>query len=174
MGGQTMPAFAPAAEIFYSDVWNSADGAHWHRVTKDLPWTPRGMIGGSVVFRNSIWVFGGGTNDTPPTPQRIFYNDVWSTPDGTKWTKHADAPWHPRQYHEVAVFDDKMWVMEGWHRDSGNRNDVWFSAYGESWREVPDTPWPPRHAASVFVFDSALWMVAGNNMQSDVWKLTRL
>ena len=39
--------------------------------------------------------------------------------------------------------------------------------------QVPDTPWQPRHAASVFVHDGALWMVAGNNMQSDVWKLQR-
>jgi hypothetical protein len=63
-----------------------------------------------------------------------------------------------------------MWVLEGWNKQ--NRNDVWYSADGVNWREVPDTPWRPRHAASVFVFDKALWMVAGNNMQSDVWKLT--
>jgi hypothetical protein len=30
-----------------------------------------------------------------------------------------------------------------------------------------------RHAASVFVHDDALWVVAGNNMESDVWKMTR-
>jgi hypothetical protein len=64
-----------------------------------------------------------------------------------------------------------MWVMEGWNKK--NRNDVWYSADGVNWYELPDTPWKPRHAASVFVFDNALWMVAGNNMESDVWKLER-
>ena len=97
---------------------------------------------------------------------------MWSSADGVNWERHtASAPWHPRQYHDVAVFDDKIWLMEGWNK--GNRNDVWYSADGVDWHEVPGTPWPPRHAASVFVHDGALWVVAGNNMTSDVWKLVR-
>ena len=79
----------------------------------------------------------------------------------------------------------------------GNRNDVWWSEDGQEWHEVP-TPWAPRcvpsspavvhpsscrqshrrlavhrHAASAFVHDGSLWMVAGNNMQPDVWRLSR-
>ncbi len=88
------------------------------------------------------------------------------------WTRHVEsAPWEPRQYHEIAVFDQRLWVMEGYGKK--NRNDTWYSADGLNWYELPKTPWAPRHAASVFVFDNALWMVAGNNMQSDVWKLRR-
>ena len=74
-------------------------------------------------------------------------------------------------YIEKAVFDNNLWVLEGWNE--GNRNDVWCSSDGVEWRELPGTPWPPRHAASLFVFDDALWVVAGNNMESDVWKLVR-
>jgi hypothetical protein len=70
----------------------------------------------------------------------------------------------------VAVFDGRLWVLEGY--SGGNRNDVWHSADGVTWHEVPKTPWKARHAASVFVHDDALWVVAGNNLQSDVWKLT--
>jgi len=173
MGGQTMPAFAPAPEVFYNDVWCSDDGANWERVLEHAPWSPRGMIGFSVVFNHRIWQLGGGTYDTPQIPTREFYNEVWSTADGINWEQYPNAPWHPRQYHEVAVFDNKMWVLEGYHRDGGNRNDVWFSEDGVLWHEVPGTPWAPRHAASVFVYDNALWMVAGNNMTPDVWKLTR-
>lgn len=45
---------------------------------------------------------------------------------------------------------------------------------GAQWDRVcRNAPWAPRHAASVLVYDNALWMVAGNNMTSDVWKLTR-
>ncbi len=175
LGGQTMPGFAQSDEIFYRDIWTTTDGIEWTEVTPKEPyWSARGMIGGSVVFKDHIWFLGGGTYDTPKTPTRNFYNDVWSSADGVNWTRHVEAaPWHPRQYHEVAVFDDRMWVMEGYHRDSGNRNDVWYSADGVKWFEVPNTPWKPRHAASVFVHDNALWMVAGNNMQPDVWKLVR-
>ena len=64
-----------------------------------------------------------------------------------------------------------MWVLEGWNQQ--NRNDVWHSADGVEWHEVPGTPWAPRHASSLFVYEDALWLVAGNNMQSDVWKLER-
>jgi len=173
LGGQTLPQFAPADHIFYNDLWNTSDGITWTRVVPKAPcWPHRGMIGGSVVFKNRMWILGGGTYDTPKFPQRKFYNDVWSSSDGVNWERHVqNAPWHPRQYHDVAVFDNRMWVMEGWNQR--NRNDVWCSANGVNWYELPNTPWKPRHAASVFVHDGALWMVAGNNMESDVWKLQR-
>jgi hypothetical protein len=175
LGGQTMPGFAPSGEVFYRDIWHTADGVHWQRVIPEEPyWTARGMIGGSAVFQDRIWVLGGGTYDTPRTPERTFYNDVWSSADGIRWSRHVEhAPWAPRQYHDVAVFDGKLWVLEGYYKQSGNRNDVWYSADGVRWHEVPRTPWKPRHAASVFVHDNALWMVAGNNMEPDVWKLQR-
>ncbi len=175
MGGQTLPPFAPAPEVFYNDVWCSADGAKWEKVLDKAPWSPRGMIGGGVVFKDRLWLLGGGTYDTPQRKTRDYYNEVWSTADGVSWECHTKAaPWFPRQYHDVAVFDGRMWVLEGYNGNGGgNRKDVWYSEDGVNWIEVPNTPWAPRHAASVFVFDNALWMVAGNNMTPDVWKLTR-
>jgi len=173
MGGQTVPGFAKADEVFYRDIWNSDDGVNWRKVDPQEPyWPQRGMIGGAAVFRGRMYVMGGGTYETPKEPKRKFFNDVWSSPDGRHWTRHVEhAPWAPRQYHEVAVFDARLWVLEGWNQT--NRNDVWHSADGVTWHEVKNTPWRPRHAASVFVHDNALWMVAGNNMESDVWKLVR-
>lgn len=173
MGGQALPQFAGGREHFYNDVWNSADGINWTRVIEHTPWSPRGMIGGAAVFHSRIWILGGGTYDTPKTPTRTFYNDVWSSADGVHWKCHIEhASWEARQYHEVAVFDDRLWVLEGYH-PFGNRNDVHYSSDGVSWHEVADTPWAPRHAASVFVYQNALWMIAGNNLCPDVWKLTR-
>lgn len=171
MGGQTLPPLAPADDLYFNDIWNSSDGENWEQLAVSLPWSERGMIGGQAIFKNRIWLLGGGTYSTPARPVREFYNEVWSTADGLTWQQHANAPWAPRQYHEVAVFDDCLWVLEG--SGGANRNDVWYSPDGESWHEVPDTPWAPRHAASVFVHDGSLWMVAGNNMTSDVWRLVR-
>jgi hypothetical protein len=174
MGGQSLPPFVPGEEAFYSDVWNSSDGVEWTKVADSLPWAPRGLIGGSAVFNNRIWILGGGTYDTPATPMRSFYNDVWSSADGIDWTQHtAEAPWHPRQYHDVAAWENHLWVMEGYHKNGGNRNDVWYSSDGVKWTELPNTPWKPRHAASLVVHDGSLWIIAGNNMQADVWRLTR-
>lgn len=174
MGGQTLPPFVPGEERFYRDVWRSRDGVDWEPVTPAEPfWPQRGMIGGSAVLGGRMWVLGGGTYETPGRPTRQFFNDVWSSADGVRWKRHAEhAPWAPRQYHDVAVFDDKLWVMEG-YAGGGNRNDVWYSSDGVNWYELPNTPWKPRHAASVFVHDGSLWMVAGNNMESDVWRLNK-
>ncbi len=175
MGGQTVPHYAPARQAYYRDIWRSADGANWQRIEPKEPyWPARGMIGGCAVFNDRIWIMGGGTYDTPEVPERLFYNDVWSSADGVQWQCHTDnAPWHPRQYHEVAVFDDKLWVLEGYDGKDGNRRDVWWSSDGEHWHQLPNTPWKARHAASVFVHEDALWIVAGNNMESDAWKLVR-
>ena len=187
MGGQTIPGTAPSEERFYNDVWCSEDGVNWTEVSgRDPLWSanpedpriagpPHGMICGSVVFNDRMWILGGGIYDTPGYPdwrKRLNYNDVWSTADGVSWERHtAAAPWYPRQYHSVAVFDGRMWVMEGWHQDSGNRNDVWYSADGVNWYEVPDTPWAVRHASTAYAYKGALWMVAGNNMDKAVWKM---
>ena len=171
MGGQALPQFARAEEAFYNDVWNSPDGIHWTRITENAPWAPRGMIGGCAVLDGRMWVLGGGTYDTPRQRHRKFFHDVWSSADGVTWTRHLDqSPWSPRQYHEVAAFDNRLWVLEGWNH--GNRNDVWSSPDGVHWQELSNTPWTSRHAASVFVFRDALWIAAGNNMRSDVWRLT--
>ncbi|MCC6589667.1 MAG: hypothetical protein IT168_23425 [Bryobacterales bacterium] len=175
IGGQTMPAFSESPETFYRDVWRSRDGVTWEQVKPKEPyWSPRGMIGGAAVFQDRIWILGGGTYDTPKTPKRNFYNDVWSSADGIAWKRHTGAAqWAPRQYHDVAVWDNRLWVMEGYAQPGGNRNDVWHSADGVNWHEV-ETPWKPRHAASAFVHAGALWMVAGNNMEPDVWRLERI
>lgn len=175
IGGQTVSQFAQAGEKFYRDCWTSTDGVNWEKITPQEPfWEMRGMIGGGTVFNGKIYMLGGGTYDTPKRGFRDFYDDVWSTKDGKTWTEElAHAPWAPRQYHDVAVFDSRMWVLEGYWLKRGNMKDVWYTADAINWYEVPNTPWAPRHAASVYVHDGGLWMVAGNNMQPDVWKLVR-
>lgn len=173
-GGQTLPQFGgPSEEVFYNDVWRSTDGVAWERIVEHAPWTARGQIGGQAVLDGRIFLLGGGTYDVPNVPIRKFYNDVWSTADGISWTRHnAEAPWHPREYHDVAAYKGRVFVLEGYAEGIGNLNDTWYSKDGVSWYEIPTSPWPARHASSIFVHDDALWVVAGNNMTSDVWKLT--
>lgn len=92
-----------------------------------------------------------------------------------QWVQvNGKAEFAPRDGAGALVFKDKMWVMEGYNKIGGNTNDAWYSADGINWHELPNTPWKPRRAASVFVHNNALWMVAGNNMESDVWKLQRI
>jgi len=174
MGGQEiqqrgLDRDSAVGDVVYNDVWNSTDGANWTRVIDHAAWQPRGQILGTVVLDGKIWILGGATY-APPSK---FYNDVWNSADGITWNLVSSAaPWPAREWHSVAVFDNRMWVMAG-NVSANNMNDVWFSDDGEKWCQLKGTPWPGRHAASVFVYDNALWLVAGY-LWHDVWKLERV
>ena len=82
------------------------------------------------------------------------------TAESYRWINVTNtAVYTPRDGAGALVFHDRMWVLEGYHQDGGNRQDVWYSADGVTWHELSDTPWKSGHAASVFVFADALWMV---------------
>jgi hypothetical protein len=166
MGGQKIVYCTNTVEEAYNDVWNSTDGITWNLVTDSAAWSPRGMAGGSCVFNNKMWIFGGGIY------QKKYHNDIWNSDDGINWNLVSEkAPWESRQYHSVAVFDSAMWVMGG--RYDSDRNDVWFTKDGIKWYNLKGTPWLPRHAGSVFNHDNSLWMAAGY-LHNDVWRLNVL
>ena len=90
MGGQTMPAFAPAREVFYREIWTTADGKTWTEVKPRKPfWSRRGMIGSGVVFGGRLWILGGETYDTPTTRVGRYHSDVWSSEDGVQLLRQA-------------------------------------------------------------------------------------
>jgi len=136
MGGQTLLKHAnDAPEIYYNDVWCSEDGKHWEQVIEHAPWTPRGMVGGSAVLNGRIWLLGGGTFETPGRPLRSLFREVWSTPDGVEWKQHSTPAWLNREFHEVAVFDNKMWVLEGVRFDY-NKWDDGMGPFGGNLHDV--------------------------------------
>eukprot|EP01052_Picozoa_sp_SAG31_P033919 SAG31_NODE_3895_length_3773_cov_21.681818_5_plen_119_part_00 len=104
-----------------------------------------------------IWLFSGGTYETPKRDERKFCNDVWRSQDGVSWELVLEAaPWSARQYAEVAVWDDRLWLLEGFgvestkslivsvaeFKKSGarNRSDCWCSIDGIHWEEVVGSP----------------------------------
>lgn len=175
LGGQTSRNAPVDKPAIYNDVWNSPDGINWTRVLEEAPWEPRGVICGHAVFNNRIWLLGGGSCAARPLP-RLYHTDIWSSADGENWERHVEfAPWFPRIWHKVAVFDGKLWVLAGSHGGFGrDRNDVWYSSDGVNWYELPDTPWIPRHAGSVYVYQDALWIMGGRTGEiPEVWKLNK-
>ena len=195
------------ADAAMNDLWVSRDdGATWMGVTlepmSDLP-QPRGLIYDLAVWKGDLWLCGGGNyTDTVP---RTYFNDVWRfeiTDDSAagvsgRWISIPQGPglrWTAREYHNVAVFDDKLWVMSGWgpaYDDAGNRtvdaegqsmdsnhDDVWFTEDGSNWQRLEaDSIWPPGHADGVCVDARGLWHITGNGTFADgnvdVWLLTQ-
>jgi hypothetical protein len=169
MGGQKI--FESSTPVVaFNDVWSSWDGANWQQETPNAAWSPRGLIMGSVEFQGRVWVIGGGQYDV-----RTFNNDVWSSADGVHWTLVlAQAPWSPRQFHNITVFDNKIWVLAGGDaQNQGGVNDIWYSTDGVQWTQLEATPWTPRHAASTIVQNSYLWLLCGSDSSgdNDVWKM---
>jgi hypothetical protein len=195
MGGQTVPQQVsprpPPGSIyderilrrhgaFYNDVWNTSDGVHWTRVVTQGPiWAARGMFSGSVVFQGKMWILGGGRVSIDGGEDTRF-SDVWNSADGVHWTQVTkQVPWAPRIYHNVVVFDDRMWVIAGnYGNGEGNIADSWSSTDGVHWSQIANIPWPARHAASAWVYQGALFLAAGSagsgpvdDPSNDVWKL---
>ncbi|MBL0317559.1 MAG: T9SS type A sorting domain-containing protein [Flavobacteriales bacterium] len=164
-GGQTLTFLDFVGAELYNDVWSSHDGINWTEKTNHAGWHPRGQVEGQFVRNDTLWLIGGGTYDA-----RYMYSDVWNTTDGINWTMVAEsADFTPRQYHEVGIFDNRLWILGG-YEGINNRNDVWYSDNGAEWFELKNTPWPPRHAGAVCTYDSSLWMVSGN-LWNDSWRM---
>ena len=131
---------------------------------------------GAQIFRDKMGILGGGIyNAAHPHNTVADFGDVWCSRDGREWTCVLEhAPWPARRYHAALVFDDKLWILGGYHH--GNLNDVWFSADGREWRqlEIPE-PWPVRHEPAALVFPGRLWLLGGygTRLYNDVWECSR-
>ena len=159
LGGTEDYYFGDASSL-KNDVWCSADGAHWERVTADAGWAPRAYHQ-AAVLNNKIYVFGGGNY----VPEYFALSDVWSSEDGEHWTRVTEAaPWHPRLWFSSAVYRDRMWVLGGWSNNpSQNWGDVWYSKDGATWEQLEsNTIWKARHEHSAFVFQDKLWVAGGH------------
>jgi hypothetical protein len=156
-----------------NDVWSSADGKEWKLEVANAGWSKRAH-GQAVVFKNKIWIMGGGRRNPQPIPT----NDVWCSEDGVKWTKVTDtANWKPRIWFSSVVYRDRIWVLGGWSIENGNFGDVWYSKDGLTWTELKsDVIWTKRHEHSAFVFKDKIWVAGGASepdylLNSEVWSL---
>ncbi len=67
--------------------------------------------------------------------------------------------WSDRWGHTSVVFNNKIWVMEGWH----NKNDVWNSSDGVSWQRVSSSTGRSNlHLGTSVVFKNKIWLLGGD------------
>jgi len=130
-------------------LWLTTDGRQW--VARATPSLPAENPQAVLVYNDAIWIIGHGSWESAK-------NDVWSSPDGSRWTRiSAPAPWPVRTCAGFAVLGDRLWVVGG----SGFR-DAWYSSDGRSWiRAATEIPGPPRCADFSVVFENAYWIFGG-------------
>lgn len=171
-GGQTL--LGPEEEYeYFNDLWSSDDGESWTQVAPDGPasesrWAGCGMVDGFVELHGRMWLVG--CARYREVAGHELHAEVWSTADGVTWTRHAEPPWAGKGWHNVVVWDDKLWALfgytlgdakHGWA--AGNANEAWYSADGESWASLPpDAPVPGSHAQGVAVREDSLLHSGGN------------
>jgi len=100
-------------------IFRSTDGIIWQSVPGSLRYDGRyGLAAAS--YHGRLWVIGG--KDEVPK------HDVWSSEDGTSWIRHPDAPFTPRSFHTLTVFNDYLWVIGGafWNGEEAyTLHDIW-------------------------------------------------
>ncbi len=162
---------------YKSDVWVSADGATWERVTESAPWSPREDVR-CVSFNGQILLFGGRgkyvDETTPP-----FFNDVWSAADGVVWERISEmAPVAGLEGSSgPVVFDGRLWILDGAiPRPNGRGVDrdsvgIYVSEDAVRWERVDvGSTWVARTRVGAVVHDDRLWAIGGsiNSSGSDV------
>jgi len=157
-----------------NDVWRSADGANWTRVTTVGPiFSPRNSHR-AIVFNNRLWVIGGWSDpNLGGTGER--YNDVWSSADGVNWTQEtANAAFAARAGFATAAHSGRLWVFGGALADDSNVNDVWSSVDGITWtEETASAAFTARNGHTVTVLNNEFLLiggVAGAAYNDEVWR----
>jgi hypothetical protein len=145
-----------------NEIWSSADGSSWQKAG-NAGWEPR-KGHALAVFKNKLWLFGGTSRIARDFESLDMKNDVWSSPDGLKWTREvAQAPWSPRDSPQVVVLRDTLYMV-----GAQGMADVWRSADGKNWaRLTAEASWKKRFDMGVHVFDGMIWVFGGRDLNPD-------
>jgi hypothetical protein len=165
----------------YADVWSSATGGNWTRLTPSAPFGPR-WNAAAVVFKNRIWVIGGASSGYAPAG---YKDDAWSSANGTDWTlETAHTGFTPRMLHSAFVYGTKIWVVGGRATPDGAavtfEHDVWNSSDGIVWTRVTGAAaFAPRMGHACLVHDDGtgprIWLIGGyddttDSLGAEVWR----
>ena len=152
-----------AASNRKNDVWSSADGESWTRVTMNAIWSAR--HGHQVVVHNGRMYLLGGLDGSRK-------NDVWSSADGSSWSFEGNANWPGRFVHQAVSHQGRLYVLGG--RKPSASSDVWSWAVGEeNWIRETSNGWPARDNFQAVSYDGLLYVMGGNvgtkDYYNDVW-----
>jgi len=205
IGGRTPIPNAGFASIIHGDVWVSNDlGKTWGQLLADpfdVALWPNRAYHEAVTLGGQMYIMGGqnflpapppGPPSGSPTIQNgcfdfsVFFNDVWSSPDGFNWEQlkansgnDDTSHWQARAGLSAVTFKGKIWVMGGSQGDDfsiggcGRKlfNDVWYSSDGVEWHEAtanvdkedPEAIWRPRAGAVALVKGGWLYILGGES-----------
>lgn len=145
-----------------AQIWRSSDGSSWTQVEDD------GFGDALNVEVDSMEIF----------DQRLFvalaeidiystnpYDgqcEIWSSDEGTSWTKFSDCPGQEGNYaaYAMAAFDGFLFVGTSNYMSGGQ---IWRTVDGSVWDQVADDgPWFLGYVTAMAVHDDQLFAAAGD------------
>lgn len=142
--------------VFYSrsDVWNSADGIAWEKVTDSAAFPSR-VNCTSQVFNGKMWVLGG--ENTGKVGHAL--GDAWYSDDGLTWTLANASAFTPRVFSKSVVYQNKIWILGG-HDHNSVLKDILSSPDGINWTTVQGITGfnPSDHFFLSTVYNNQVWV----------------
>jgi len=174
IGGQGVVGADGGTRAWRKDVWYSTDGKTWTRETATAPFGERTfhkLLAYDSGSGEKMWLIAGTDNESLD----ISNNDVWSTSDGSSWTRvTSSAAFSARVYFDALVYDSKMWVIGGF--DTNRLNDVWYSTDGSTWTQANGSAdFEERTDFVALNYDGYMWVLGGYHTpdyDNDVWRST--
>jgi hypothetical protein len=156
----------------FSDVWRSADGIQWTKVADNISFLNGENFAGSLISYNGrmYMVCGGGTGGGTGIARKT----VWSSVDGVDWQQEADFGGTGRYYTDLAVWDNKLWVVGGYNVVESNVRSIWYMKRDGSWSELElPSDYIGRHATGVAVYNNKLAITCGS-YNNDCWVIEKV
>lgn len=144
----------------------------WAKAQQTIPF-PQRQDQAALVFQNKMWVIGGYVE---PGRKDGWLNDVWSSGDGSIWTKMTGPDsFSARAHHSTLVYDHRIWIFGGAHQNTFY-NDAWSSPDGIHWTKAASTaPYAGCSDQASVVFQGKMWIlggVGGKDRQDEIWTST--
>lgn len=153
-------------------IWNSDDGITWTKVLEQAPFG-FAAAGGIIEFQDNLWLIGswGILNDAS-------IELIWKSDDGINWIPVSEIgsdPFSRRVYHDLAVYDNKIWVIGG-RKGPNIFSKALYSEDGTVWKETNNSlPLDGMTRHESFTFQDKLWIVAGVSREgttNKIWNTT--
>ena len=154
----------------------------WKKVPGETPWAKRDSHT-TYIFNNKIYLTGGlsankaiGPDGLPNYDLSVYFNDIWVSEDGAKWTlakEHAEFP--PIRSASIIEFKGKLFMYGGYTPKNVYHNGIWTSDNGIDWKQITaNSPWAEREGQKVLIYQDKLWLFGGVSYYgaktfNDVW-----
>jgi uncharacterized protein YjdB len=185
MPGARMVEFNGELFLSASSSWQStllhkpyktSDGIHWSEAEPPLEIMQQANALSEsplLTFNNRLWILGG--RNLEPYRFNSPRAEVFSTDDGSTWTRHNDNAFLPRYGHSGYAIGGRMFVLGGYNDLTQQLGDIHSSVNGVQWNEdvATVTNIGRRSYHETVVFNNRVWLLGGEkdgtSVTSQIW-----